>query len=75
MAKVRELVCNQELLLWCRRKTAMPVPFAQRVPVQSDRKKRQNFDDWLQARIPALHGRIPSDPALLRLRQLFSSTY
>ncbi len=72
MAKVRELVSNGELSLWCHRTAATDIPLAQQARTRSRRKQRQDPGDWLQASIPALQGRIPSDPTFLRLRQLIS---
>lgn len=72
MAKVQELVSNDELSLYCRRSAASLPVSAQHPPQQSERKSQPDSGEWLQGRIPALHHRIPSDPALLRLKQSLS---
>lgn len=69
MAKVQELVNNQELSAWCRRSAVMPTSFAQPISHPSAHKQPQDTGNWLQGRIPALQGRIPSDPFLLCLQQ------
>lgn len=55
IAKVRELLLNDELDTWCRRKTHMPLHSA-----SSQRPKcRKHPPDraaWLQATVPVLHG-------------------
>lgn len=74
MAKVQQFVSNREVSRWCRRTPPTPLPMLQPASRQPGCKQRHNTGDWLQARIPALHGRIPSDPTLLQLRHLLFST-
>ena len=69
MAKVQELVANQELSRWCGRGAARPShPSPHPVPRLARRKPPPDPGDWLQVRLPGIRERIPSDPALLRLR-------
>jgi len=69
MAKVQELMQHGELSRWCRRLSAPPSRVGKRrAPPRPHRLHQRGPGAWLQAHIPALQGRIPSHPALLRLR-------
>jgi len=69
MGKVQELVFHQELGLWCRRRSPVPPRKAAAFPSRSRPRRKGSDNTWLQAHLPALQGRFPTDPALLRLRE------
>ena len=67
MAKVRELMANQELQRWCFRS----IPPEQLPPKQRIQTGPESTDpsQFLQASAPALRGPFPNRPWVLRLRQ------
>ena len=76
MGKVLQVVRNQELSLWCGRhpykQTASPTSAPS--PRRALHRHRRDPGAWLQARVPFLHGSIPTDPYLLRLRRMIVPT-
>jgi len=73
MAKVRELLANQEMEAWCYRPTHFEKP-----PKHHTRKpppRRSDPGQWLQASIPALHGPVENAPWVQRLRQMIHPPY
>ncbi len=74
MGKVQELVFHQELGVWCRRRTSAPSRKATTSTKRPRSRRRVSEGAWLQAHLPALQGRIPTDPALLRLRERLRPT-
>ena len=72
MGKVLQVVRNHELGLWCGRyPNRQPLsPPSARSPHRTSRRHRRNPGAWLQARVPLLHGPVPTEPHLLRLRDM-----
>ena len=67
MAKVRELLANEELECWCYRPTQI-----EKEPERQTRKlrsKRTVTSQWLQASVPVLHGPAENTPWVQWLRQ------
>lgn len=67
MAKVRELLANQEMEGWCYRPTHI-----EKLPRRHTEKpppRRSDPGQWLRASIPALHGPAHNAPWAQRLRQ------
>jgi hypothetical protein len=71
MAKVRELLTNGELKQWCGRQAACRSPGKKPAFANRPAKKHERAqEDWLQARVPALHGPSASKPWARILRQM-----
>jgi hypothetical protein len=72
MAKVRELLANQELQRWCYRQPRFEKPHKHRF-----RTRPQGTDptQCLQASVPAFYGPFPNKPWVLRLRRLIHSSH
>jgi len=73
MAKVRQLVLNAELHLWCGRMpttTPSPSPTNQR----PKRRKLRDTSSWLHAHVPALYGPHSQRPWARRLHSQIHST-
>jgi len=66
MAKVLQVVWNREVKRWWDRSSPRSV---MEPPVI--RPSRRDPGDWLRAREPFLHGPLPTQPFLLRLRNRF----
>jgi hypothetical protein len=73
MAKVRELLANQEMEGWCYRPTHFE-KLARR-HTGKPRPRRSNPGHWLQATLPALHGSAQNAPWVQRLRQKIHPPY
>jgi hypothetical protein len=67
MAKVQELMTNDELDQWCYR----PTPIGQESKRSQGRSSRRRTDpgEWLQASVPVLHGPAENAPWVEWLRQ------
>ena len=69
MVKVLQVVHNGAVASWCGRHRQM-----QDMPPQYPKSRRPRLPRdpaaWLQARLPFLQGPFPTDPALLRLREM-----
>ena len=72
MAKVRELLANQELQRWCYRQAPIEISKKQRI-----RTRPPGTDpcQYLQASVPALRGPFPNKPWVQGLRQITRSSY
>ena len=73
MAKVRELLANQEIQRWCFRQTDIEV-----IPQKPRIRTRPGNTDpcqFLQASVPALDGPFPNRPWVLWLRQLIHPSH
>lgn len=73
MAKVRELLANQEMDGWCYRSTHTKKP--PRRPTRKPPPRRTDPGQWLQASIPALHGPAHNAPWVQRLRKKIHPPY
>jgi len=73
MAKVRELLANQELDGWCYRPTHIET--LARHHTAKPRSRRSDPGQWLQASLPALHGSARNPPWVQRLRQKIHPPY
>lgn len=74
MAKIRELILNEELLNWGWRIPHSTTTHAP--PIQHPkRRKPRNRSGWLQASVPALHGPHNQRPWARRLKSQIHSTY
>ncbi len=74
MAKVLQVVWNGEVKRWCGRSSPRSVmePPVIRPARRAVRRPRQDPGTWLRARVPFLHGPLPTQPSLLRLRHRLS---
>ncbi|UCH60855.1 MAG: ISLre2 family transposase [Anaerolineales bacterium] len=72
MAKVRELLANQEVQRWCFRQAHTEIPRKHRIQTRP-----QGIDpgQYIQASVPALLGPFPNKPWVQRLRQLIHSSH
>lgn len=68
MAKVQELLANNEVQRWCYRQ----LPFKKSLPLPTRHVRLQRIapDQWLQTTVPALYGPFPNEPWVQYLRQL-----
>ena len=73
MAKVRELLANQEMDGWCYRSTHTKKP--PRRPTRKPPPRRTDPGQWLQASLPALHGLAHNAPWVHRLRKKIHPPY
>jgi hypothetical protein len=73
MAKVRELLANQEMDDCCFRPTHIE-KLARRL-TEKPRPRRSDPGQWLQTSLPALHGSAQNAPWVQRLRQKIHSPY
>jgi len=73
MAKVLQVVWNREVKRWCGRSSPRSVmePPVIRPSRRAVRRPRQDPGAWLRVRVPFLHGPLPTQPFLLRLRNRF----
>lgn len=69
MAKVRELLLNEELDQWCSRQAARGSS-VQKPSVRTTTRKKRDQGEWLQAAVPALYGPSASKPWAKALRQM-----
>jgi hypothetical protein len=67
MAKVRELMANDEVKCWCYRPP--PIEKQPRRQTRKSRSKRTDPGQWLQASVPVLHGPAENAPWVQCLRQ------
>jgi hypothetical protein len=72
MAKVRELLANQEVQRWCFRQTHREIPRKLRIQT---RPQGTDPCQYLHASVPALHGPFPNKPWVQRLRQLIHPSH
>jgi hypothetical protein len=67
MAKVRELMVNDEVKRWCYRPPRIEI--LPRRHTGKSRPRRTDHTQWLQSSVPALHGPAANAPWVQRLRQ------
>ena len=73
MAKVRELLTNQEIQGWCfRQPEREEIPYKQRIQT---RPQSTDPTQYLQASVPALHGPFPNMPWVQWLRLLIHPSH
>ena len=72
MAKVRELVANGEVGLWCKRNSQVERAERREEEKRKPRsfKKGNKHTSWLEARVPALYGPCACEPWVKTLRTL-----
>lgn len=68
MAKIRELISNQEVCRWCYRQVHMEKPHIHQIRPRPQRTTDPS--QYLQVYVPALYGPFPNKPWVQRLRQL-----
>lgn len=73
MAKVQELLANNEVQNWCFRHRQSEVP--QKRYTRHPRSQSIAPDQWLQAAVPAFYGPSPNAPWVHYLRQLIHPTH
>jgi hypothetical protein len=72
MAKVRELLANQEVQHWCFRQTSREIPRKHRIQT---RPQGTDPCQFLQAYVPVLQGPFPNKSWVQRLRQLIHPSH
>jgi hypothetical protein len=72
MAKVRELLANQEVQRWCFRQAPREIPRKHRIQT---RPQATDPCQYLHASVPALQGPFPNKPWVQRLRQLIHPSH
>jgi hypothetical protein len=73
MAKVQELLANDEVQRWCYRQ--LPCKKSPPLPTRHIRLQPSPPDQWLQAAVPAFYGPFPNAPWVHYLRQLIHPSH